>query len=452
MQDKSTAPSSRHVKVKTCVHCDTTFTPNDYRQKYCSRECFQQWWIANKQRDASARGFQRIAELHAEPHTITSTPHTPEPDEEAIDDLTWAERGQYWEAVAEASQTKARTRRGSFRTQPLILTGHGVQLRVNHGALLVRDGFTHYPQRRREVRLFPNDKNMPARIVILDGDGSISFDVVAWLAEQHVPLVVMNWRGEVVSVLGGDGSAPDAMIRERQIAARTNGVGIALATQLIREKIAASIVTLHILPDTPAREVALQVHENFLTTIRTPPQKIEDLRLEEGRAAATYFKSWQGIPLRWKGTKQHPIPREWQWIGTRAAFHAKETNRHATHPANAILNYAYGVLESQARIAIVGAGLDPTIGYLHACRPGRQALVYDLMEPVRPEVDRMVLEFICSRTFAPKDFVLTSGGACRLHPQLARLVAKALSVDRTVIDLQISSVDACTSFVANRKA
>jgi CRISPR-associated protein Cas1 len=45
-------------------------------------------------------------------------------------------------------------------------------------------------------------------------------------------------------------------------------------------------------------------------------------------------------------------------------------NRHATHPVNAMLNYAYAVLESQVRIATVSQGLDPHVGYLHACRLG----------------------------------------------------------------------------------
>lgn len=54
-------------------------------------------------------------------------------------------------------------------------------------------------------------------------------------------------------------------------------------------------------------------------------------------------------------------------------------NRHATHPVNAMLSYAYAVLESQVRIATVAQGLDPTIGYLYTCRPGRAAFVYDLM-------------------------------------------------------------------------
>jgi CRISPR-associated protein Cas1 len=99
---------------------------------------------------------------------------------------------------------------------------------------------------------------------------------------------------------------------------------------------------------------------------------------------------------------------------------ASGRNRHATHPVNAMLNYAYAVLESQLRISTLSQGLDPTIGYLHACRPGRVALVYDLMEPLRPRVDRSVLGFLLSHAFSPGDFVLRADGVCRLHPQLAR--------------------------------
>jgi CRISPR associated protein, Cas1 family len=50
------------------------------------------------------------------------------------------------------------------------------------------------------------------------------------------------------------------------------------------------------------------------------------------------------------------------------------SNRQATHPVHAVLNYAYAVLESQVRIATVAQGLDPTIGYLHASRPARRPL------------------------------------------------------------------------------
>ena len=79
------------------------------------------------------------------------------------------------------------------------------------------------------------------------------------------------------------------------------------------------------------------------------------------------------------------------------------------------------------------------MGYLHACRPGRIALVYDLMEPLRPQVDRSILAFVQERTFDAKDFIMTERGVCRLHPQLARTVA-GLLVDDAVVRQVVASV------------
>jgi CRISPR-associated endonuclease Cas1 len=143
----------------------------------------------------------------------------------------------------------------------------------------------------------------------------------------------------------------------------------------------------------------------------------------EARAALAYFLCWQEVGLSWKGIGRKPIPPEWHRAGLRQGVLMDGTNRHATHPVNAMLNYAYACLESQVPIAAAAYGLDPTIGHLHAVLPRRLALVYDLMEPLRPPVDRMILKFVRTNTFSPADFVPTPTGVCRLHPQLARRVA-----------------------------
>jgi CRISP-associated protein Cas1 len=140
------------------------------------------------------------------------------------------------------------------------------------------------------------------------------------------------------------------------------------------------------------------------------------------------------LPLRWKGTGRKPIPPEWRYVVARPSM-ASGRNRHATHPINAMLNYAYAVLESQVRIETTAQGLDPHVGYLHACRRGRVALVYDLMEPVRPLVDRLVLDFVCSHTFSPSDFTVSTNGVCRLHPQLARQLTGLTMSHETIQEL-----------------
>jgi CRISPR-associated protein Cas1 len=303
------------------------------------------------------------------------------------------------------------------------LSGHGVRLQVDHGALLVRDGFTHYPQVRREWRLFPGDWRLPARIVLLDSDGSLSVDVLAWVAEQRIPLVVLNWRGDVVSIAHGIGTAPSAALRQAQVAAQENGLGLRFARRLVRDKIVASQDTLRAQRSLASRDTALRRLDAVLRDLnRTPPDSVDAVRLIEARAALAYFTCWQTLPLRWKGTGRRPIPPDWHRIGLRQSL-MSGTNRNATHPVGAMLNYAYGCLESQVRIAVAVAGLDPMIGYLHTRRPGRVALVYDLMEPLRPRVDQLVLEFVQAHAFAPGDVILAPTGVCRLHPQLARTVA-----------------------------
>jgi len=105
----------------------------------------------------------------------------------------WAKRGDFWERkVNPVPQFKARKRR--IIHKPLVLSGHGIKLNIDRGSLLIKCGFTHYPQKREEYRFFPRDRQLPSRIVILDGDGSITFDALEWLSEQSVSLIQINWK------------------------------------------------------------------------------------------------------------------------------------------------------------------------------------------------------------------------------------------------------------------
>lgn len=447
MHDQDTGTTSGPSRC--CETCGASLEHKPPSRRFCSAGCYQQWWTAHRQHELSRKGTQRLTELLATPEgdwfrqriaesnrhrsrrRRVSSPAPQRPatmlesvhaDDAEQDDAVWAERGDYWEQHAIISQPRTRSRERQAVAEPLILTGHGVQFRIEQGTLVIRNGFTHYPQRRQEWRFFPGDRELPSRIIVLDADGSISLHVVSWLARHAIPLVLLDWQGQVTSVLNGEGRAADAGLLHEQLGAQHDGRGLYLATQLIHAKIAASIETLKHLPASLARDQSIVRVERSLRELDVlPPPSIEALRLAEGRAALAYFTSWQTIPLHWKGVGRKPIPPEWHHAGLRQSF-ISGTNRHATHPVNAMLNYAYGVLESQVRIAALAAGLDPTIGYLHVCRPGRVALVYDLMEPLRPQVDRLVLDFVQGRTFDSRDFILTERGVCRLHPQLARTV------------------------------
>jgi CRISPR/Cas system-associated endonuclease Cas1 len=117
--------------------------------------------------------------------------------------------------------------------------------------------------------------------------------------------------------------------------------------------------------------------------------------------------------------------------------------RHAVDPTNALLNYAYAVLESQTRQALSRQGFDLACGFLHADAERRDSLVYDLIECERGTVDGLVLDFLAQSTFHAGDFTRVSDGSCRLHPQLARAVVVACRVPQHRVDVQAKWLQSC---------
>jgi CRISPR-associated protein Cas1 len=138
------------------------------------------------------------------------------------------------------------------------------------------------------------------------------------------------------------------------------------------------------------------------------------LRTIEANCAVAYFRSWVGMPVKWRGTSRRPIPDNWRSVGQRSSPYHLAGNRNAAHPVNAILNYAYATLESEIRIKTISEGYDPTIGIMHEGRDGSSKFIFDLMEPERPRVDRAVLDFVRRQVFDPADFVIRTDGVCRL--------------------------------------
>lgn len=350
-----------------------------------------------------------------------------------LSDGDWVERCRYW-SVPEIRppRNKSSPRR---QHEPLIITGHGAGLRVHHGALVVRDGFTHYPQKLHEHRFFPKDPSLPSRIIVLDGSGNITFDALEWLARQSVPLVRINWRGEVQSVIGNANYAADPHKVAQQLEWKSSGRSIEIACRLIEQKVSNSISTLRECFSPSAKRktaiVRLQAIGTSLSTNR--PRNVTALLSREGQAAIAYFDVWQSTPLEWKGVGRKPVPKDWYQVGFRSSHARKRTeNRNASHPVNAMLNYAYALLQSQVQIQTIVAGYDPTLGVLHASAPDRPALVLDFMEPLRPILDRAVLRLVHDRTFEPVDFTLRDDGVCRLNPQLTKslvIAANALLDD-----------------------
>lgn len=344
------------------------------------------------------------------------------------DDLEWADRSEFWREYS--SSLEPRRPKRERRSTPLILSGFGVSLRIENGALKIRNGFTHYPQQREEFRFFKGQLDVPERIIMLDGNGSLSFSVIEWLHEQNVVLVRIGWDGKSTVVIGGSGSPTNGDKLKWQFDLEQNPRRrIEFGAGLISKKLEASRNTLLAnFPNSEIREKAISQIEKCRDRLGAGRLRTMDELLQiEGAGAYAYFSVWQGLEIRWKKGNEKRVPQSWLAYDRRSSILSgkKFKNWRASNPINAMLNYAYAVLEANTRIRVVSEGYDPRIGILHVgrTREKEDSFVFDMMEPLRPVVDGAILNFVRGQTFSAKDFVLRSDGVCRLNPQLARAVA-----------------------------
>lgn len=124
-----------------------------------------------------------------------------------------------------------------------------------------------------------------------------------------------------------------------------------------------------------------------MATAKTIPA----IPLLEAQAALAYWSVWRAVPVMYPKNDLRRVPDHWRTFGTRVSP-LTGSPRLAVNPPNAMLNYLYALLESEACLTAAAMGLDPSIGLLHVDTDARDSLACDLMEPVRPQVDAYLLD------------------------------------------------------------
>lgn len=83
------------------------------------------------------------------------------------------------------------------------------------------------------------------------------------------------------------------------------------------------------------------------------------------------------------------------WVAAQAApsgFASAARTPHLKPDAlNAVLDFSYWLLFTRVNVLLRARGLNPYLGFLHSAQDHYESLVYDLVEPFRARVDRMVL-------------------------------------------------------------
>ncbi len=309
------------------------------------------------------------------------------------------------------------------RSGVLTLYGYGIRVNVERGHLLLEDGVGG---ERRTFRLARVGHSLK-RLIIIGSDGFVSLAALRWLADQETAFAMLERNGKVLCVTGPV-CPSDARLRRAQALAHQSGAALEIARELIDKKLAGQEhVARHKLLVTEGADT-ISEYRKQLTNVDT----MERIRLIESLAAGCYWSAWHNLPMNFPKKDQSRVPDHWRIFGARVSP-LTGSPRVAVNPANAALNYLYCALESESRLAAAALGLDVGLGVLHVDTPSRDSLACDLMEPVRPEIDAFVLDWITRETLKREWFCEQPNGNCRLMSPLAiRLAETATTWGRAV--------------------
>jgi CRISPR-associated endonuclease Cas1 len=293
-----------------------------------------------------------------------------------------------------------------------VVLGDGARVSVRNGHLHITDRLGWH---RRERSWSPAGGGL-RRVVVGAESGTVTLDAITWCQTLGVALIVLDDAGKVVLAPGPH--APDEPRMRRAQATASEKLAISIAAGLIRPKLRrqAAVAGKSLQRD----DVAASLRD-FADALEDP-SSIEEVRRLEAIAATCYFGAWVEHPAvvpRFSGADAKRVPPHWGHYDRRRTVVAPgDSNRIAERPTNTILNYLYRLAAVEARPACVAAGLAPEFGVLHNDASAKDSLVLDVLEPVRPEVDRYVLNLMATETFSRRDFMEQGDGSVRLGPAL----------------------------------
>ncbi|MEM2637078.1 MAG: CRISPR-associated endonuclease Cas1 [Candidatus Korarchaeota archaeon] len=300
-------------------------------------------------------------------------------------------------------------------TRRLVISTHGYSLVLRGETITVLSS-------KQEIERVPLEE---LEEVIVMAYGNISVQAIYALSEHGIPIIFLQGT-HYVSMLNPT-LIGTVSTRREQYRAYESTKGFEIAKEIILAKISnqrALLGTLAKNREFSAQKIAEEIlsrKEKILSAFQDldniKPEPIEKSRPHlmavEAKCANIY---WDSIKLLF------------QHVGFYARDHSAED------VLNASLNLGYAILAGECERGIHMAGLDPYGGFLHADKPGRKSLVFDIMEPFRPHVvDRTVFALI-SRKQLSTQHITPENGIYKLTNEAKKTVVSAIlqRLDETV--------------------
>lgn len=230
-------------------------------------------------------------------------------------------------------------------------------------------------------------------------------------SEKGVGLTFLTMSGKFIARLAGPVSGNVLLRRKQYTWADREEEKLRLSKRFVEGKIHNSRVVLQRVMRDHEGTVDSDSLRSSILSLKNMVARVEHsdsvdvVRGLEGEAANSYFSCFSSTIL----TSEKEFRFE------------KRNRRPPTDPVNALLSFAYTLLEHEYISALETVGLDPQVGFLHSDRPGRRSLALDMMEEMRPYMaDRFVLSLINRKQVSPKGFKSKDDGAILMNDRTRR--------------------------------
>ena len=306
-----------------------------------------------------------------------------------------------------------------------VAQGYGLKIYVQRGHLVVEDGIFD----ERSIRRYNRATSRLKRLFVIGHTGFITLEAMRWIRDVGATFAQIDSDGTIIA-LSAAARHHESKLRRAQVLATESEGGRRATVALLRAKLMAQARVVgrlaHLKPTVRVKNaVPIPVAEAIIGWAAELHDGLTYARMREIESAAgrNYWQTWARVAPRFEHAFAKTVPEHWHVAGPRTSWVDGTRARKAVTPVHAILNYSYAILEVEATIAAHKLGFDPSLGLMHADQRYRGSLATDLMEPVRPITDSLVLDLLEQHDLARGDVFENREGVCRVGPPMARRLA-----------------------------
>lgn len=263
----------------------------------------------------------------------------------------------------------------------LYINTYGTYVHVKDGIFEIRVKEDDIEQKHHYAA-----KNI-SNIVITTG-AAISTDAIKLAMEHNIEVLFLDRAGRPFSRIWHCRMGSTSRIRKAQLQLSASGEGLEFAKEWVLLKAKNQIDFLKDLKK--HRKNKREYIDKNLDKMVELQNSMKTVDIKKDVDVAGTIRGLEGTMGRiYFETLSNMLVTQYKFNG--------RSSRPALDPFNAFLNYAYGILYARIEKALVIAGLDPYIGFMHRDDYNQTSFVFDFIEPYRIIGDTVIFRLFTAK-------------------------------------------------------